>query len=86
MFPQHPRALGAGRRSGGEQGQCDEQRGRSSESHHRLPSSAVVRFTLTRSCAPQVRRLGHLGLTDPLHAGVTPRVGPLEALRDDHAF
>lgn len=35
---------GAGRRSRGEQAER-------SESHHRLPSSAVVRFTLTRSCA-----------------------------------
>ena len=27
----------------------------SCKSHHRLPSSAVARFALMRSCAPQVR-------------------------------
>ncbi len=34
---QHPRALGVGRRSRGEQRERDEQRGSSSESHHHLP-------------------------------------------------
>src|SRR5882724_9900311 len=34
-----PRALGVGRRSGGEQAERDEQRGPSCESHYRLPSS-----------------------------------------------
>jgi hypothetical protein len=55
MRPQHPRALGVGRRSRGEQVERDEQRG-PSQSHHRLPSSAVARLTPIRSCAPHVRR------------------------------
>src|SRR4030095_17221225 len=46
--PQHPRALGAGRPGRGEQEEHDEHRGPSSESHHRLASSAVVWFPLTR--------------------------------------
>src|SRR5713101_1758049 len=48
--PQHPRALGVGRRSRGEQVERDEQCGPPCESRHRLPSSAIARLTLTHSC------------------------------------
>src|SRR5438132_5170948 len=54
-IPQHPRALGVGRRGRGEQRERGD-RGNSTPSHHRLPSSAVTRFTVTRSCALQVRK------------------------------
>jgi len=47
--PQYPRTLGVGRRGAGEQEERDEQWDPSSESHHRLSSSAVARFTRTQA-------------------------------------
>src|SRR5437899_12476658 len=53
-IPQHPRALGVGRRSRREQRERDEQRGPSQSHHHCLPSSALARLTLTFSYAPHI--------------------------------
>ena len=47
----------------------DEQRGPSSESHHRLPSSAAARLTAMRSGGPKTDR-GGVRLADFLHANV----------------
>src|SRR5207253_931658 len=47
----------------------------SREQHHRLPSSALARFTLTFSCAPHTHTTAVAGLTDVLD----PRVNHLAA-------
>jgi hypothetical protein len=54
-------ALRMGRRSRSEQEEQDDPQS-PAQSHHRLPSSAVARLTLTRSCAPYVRATDDLVL------------------------
>src|SRR5262249_36751711 len=77
-FPQHERALGAGRRGPGEQGERGDHRS-PSQSHHRWPSSALSSSSATLQVVPAQRLHEQLADSLAVVAGLRPVEGVLPA-------